>query len=206
MCTFSCLSFYFLLYPKQLGQMKLCTISQGVIVKLVLIWMLHIQFLGSWLWDRDLGVGGLLGSALGSPFVDGKECEGTRIGQRDMLGGDSVLIWGEEAVFIPSCRGRSHDFILQSWLPWEGVMSLGGWFPLVGTIPKRGWQLRPNCCQQSQYLGEYVLISWTGTLVVYLGIHLTVPFQVHFSSLIVWPLLGVDGKITVICLYYISFT
>lgn len=85
-----------------------------------------------------MGVGGLLGSALGSPFVDGKECEGTRIGQRDMLGGDSVLIWGEEAVFIPSCRGRSHDFILQSWLPWEGVMSLGGWFPLVGTIPKRG--------------------------------------------------------------------
>lgn len=80
------------MYPKQLGQMKLCTISQGVIVKLVLIWMLHIQFLGSWLWDRDLGVGGLLDSALGSPFVDGKECEGTRIGQRDMLGGDSVLI------------------------------------------------------------------------------------------------------------------
>ena len=75
---------------------------------------------------------------MGSPSVDGKECEATRIGQRDMLGGDSVLIWGEEAVFIRPHHGWSHDFIPQSWLPWEGVMSLGGWFLLVGTIPKRG--------------------------------------------------------------------
>lgn len=51
----------------------------------------------SWVADSETGdlvIGGSLDSALGSPSVDGKECEGTRIGQRDMLGGDSVLIWG----------------------------------------------------------------------------------------------------------------